>query len=125
MYKKCLRLAGADVLDFKYFGSYQGDWYALVNYQNEKGWIHGAYGSCSGCDAFEMEFNDLDYDHFPYDSCEEKCLTCEENKKRMTEFGKQYLSYILTQEEAEAKASENLEWDHDAEEMVEFIKSHK
>ena len=44
------------------------------------------------------------------------------SKKRMVEFGKQYLDNIMSQEEAEEKASENLDWDMDAQEMLNFIR---
>lgn len=56
-YKMCLEKAGAEVLDFKHFGSYQGTWMAFVNYGGKKGIVEGSYGSCSGCDAFEAEFD--------------------------------------------------------------------
>ena len=52
----CLEKAGANVLDFEEFGSYQGEWLAFVEYKGEKGIVQGSYGSCSGCDAFEAEF---------------------------------------------------------------------
>lgn len=61
-YQQCLELAGAKILNFAEFGSYQGDWLAFVEYKGEKGIIHGYYGSCSGCDAYLAEF---DYDEIP------------------------------------------------------------
>lgn len=51
-YHEALEAAGYEVKAMKYFGSYQGDWLAVT----DKGVIHGWYGSCSGCDAFEAEF---------------------------------------------------------------------
>lgn len=79
-YKKCLELAGAEVIVFQYFGSYQGDWWAKVRYNGQMGWVNGSFGSCSACDAFEFEFGD--YGHtgidgdwhscfFLYDDCEQ------------------------------------------------------
>ncbi len=56
-YQSCLEKAGAKVFDFKEFGSYQGDWLAFVEYNGEKGIVKGSYGSCSGCDAFQAEFD--------------------------------------------------------------------
>ena len=38
-YKNALKAAGAKVIEFKYFGSYQGDWVALVEYKGERGWV--------------------------------------------------------------------------------------
>jgi len=44
-YQIALEAAGAKILAFKEFGSYQGDWWAKVTYKNEMGWIKGCYGS--------------------------------------------------------------------------------
>lgn len=134
-YKESLEAAGANVLQFETFGSYQGDWWAKVVYNGQTGWIYGSYGSCSGCDAFEAEVGYLDrpierdgkyyadnwhmgneipkedYDHL-----------LQEVNKKLANFGHPYLNDMLTQEEAEAKASENIEWDMDAEAAVKFIR---
>ena len=48
-YCQALEAAGAKILQFKSFGSYQGDWWAKVEYNGEIGWVAGSYGSCSGC----------------------------------------------------------------------------
>ena len=133
-YKKALEAAGAEVLCFEQFGSYQGDWWAKVTYQNQTGWIHGWYGSCSECDAFEAEFGYISHEHQDDDYYNpfwndqgfiEDCDECQKLKQRFVEFGENYLDNILTQEEAEQKASENLEWDYDAKEMVDFIVANK
>jgi len=92
MYEKCLQLAGAKVTAFEKFGSYQGNWWAKVKYKGKTGWITRAFGSCSVCDAFEAEF------------------------------GKGLLEDIISQEEAEKKASENLFWDMGARKMLDFIR---
>lgn len=130
-YKGCMELAGATVHLFKEFGSYQGDWWAKVTYGSSTGWIKGSYGSCSGCDAFQSEFDCESHDHDGgiYVSMYElstyynkNCEKCVELKGRLIKFGEGYLSYIYTQEEAEKEASRNMEWDSDAEEMLKFIK---
>ena len=130
-YKEALEAAGAKVHAFEEFGSYQGDWWAKVTYQDNTGWIRGSYGSCSGCDAFEAEFGWRDRgrcEEHEWDSDEERknCEACEVKKKefdiRFSKFGAEYLDGIKTQENAEAVASENLDWDCDAEKMVKFIK---
>lgn len=54
-YESALIAAGCNVVEFEQFGSYQGDWYAMVEFEGEKGVITGCYGSCSYCDAFEGE----------------------------------------------------------------------
>jgi len=109
-YELALGAAGAEVLEFETFGSYQGDWWAYVRYKNKHGWVTGSFGSCSGCDAFEAEFGWSDNDKPDY-------------LDRMKEFGLTYLDPLLTQEEAESEAARNLEWDHEAKEMLEFIKT--
>jgi len=130
-YQETLKMAGAEVLTFKKFGSYQGDWWAKVNYQGETGWVHGSFGSCSGCDAFEAEFwaeghyeDEENYEGYhDYYDLKDGCVKCNELRVKLIEFGKGYLDGIINQEDAERIASENLEWDMDAQEMVDFIKS--
>lgn len=128
-YKDAIEAAGASVIEFERFGSYQGDWWAKTNL----GWIHGSYGSCSGCDAFEGEFG------YGCENCEEHqysskyeckgCSECEksaaEYKRRLADFGRGYLDGAMTHAKALEVASENLEWDLEAEEMVKFIKEHE
>jgi len=128
-YKLALKEAGAEILAFESFGSYQGEWWAKVIWNGETGWVNGSYGSCSGCDAYQSEFG------FINEECEahrydyqETCPDCVEVKaaiqQRIINFGKTYLEdMLLTQEEAEKKASANIEWDTDAVPMLEWIKS--
>ena len=103
-YEQAIEANGVEIYDIKYFGSYQGDWWAYTNI----GFIYGCYGSCSGCDAFQAEFG-----------------WEEPTKEKLKEFGKSYVECPYTYEEALEKASENLEWDYEAKEMVEWIKSKK
>lgn len=124
-YREALEAAGATVEAFNEFGSYQGDWWAKTS----KGWIHGEYGSCSGCDAFEAEFGSRDEgcDEHAYDS-QSDCADCQlklsTRQDRLIAFGRGYLDNPLTQEEAEKAAAQNIEWDLDATEMVEWLKAH-
>ena len=126
-YNQALEAAGAEVLLFQYFGSYQGDWYALVNYQGTKQWVHGSYGSCSYCDAFDGEFDYTDpyCEEHMYGDKVEDCADCKGKadvyQKKLAEFGASYLGNTMTQEEAEAYASRNLEWDSEAPEMLKFL----
>lgn len=103
-YEGSLKMAGAEVHAFQEFGDYQGTWWAKVTYKGKTGWISGSYGSCSGCDAFQAEF---DYG--------------QGHPSELAKFGEGYLDPIMTQEEALKEASENLSWDHEAEEVVKFI----
>lgn len=106
-YRKALEAAGAEIHEFKEFGSYQGDWWAKVKFKGKSGWVRGSYGSCSGCDAFQAEFE------------------CDDNPSaaQLKRFGLQYLDDVLTQEEAVKEASEHIDWDGEAQAMVDFIKS--
>ena len=78
-YCEAMEFAGAEVLEYQSFGSYQGDWFAKVLFEGKIGWVHGSYGSCSHCDAFESEF---DYDRGPecsehrYEDGSEGCEHC-------------------------------------------------
>lgn len=121
-YKDLLVLAGATVKKFKRFGSYQGDWYALVDFRGRTGWVRGSYGSCSGCDAIkaEFEFHGEDY-HAPFDK--KDCEVCKTQEVRAKGLGEEYLDDIMTQEQAEILASENIEWDTD--EPLIFVKKHR
>lgn len=108
-YEEALGAAGATVIDFKEFGSYQGDWWALVRFNGQVGFVTGSYGSCSGCDAFQAEMGYGD----------------ERTPEKMRAFGMRYLVDGLTDyDKALKEASRNIEWDHDAEEMVTWVKTH-
>src|SRR6185312_7049306 len=86
-YQEAMEAAGAVVHAYEEFGDYQGSWYAKVTYQGETGWVEGAYGSCSGCDAFEAEFG---YSYEP-----------EENdyQDRLKLFGESYLTVVMPHEQ--------------------------
>ena len=106
-YKTCLEKAGANVLDYKEFGSYQGDWLAFVEYMGQKGIVTGSYGSCSGCDAFEAEFRFKNSEPEEYEgryykngyiwdednecSVEEFEISKQEYDNKLAEFGRRYL----------------------------------
>lgn len=108
-YEAALWATGVKVLGYETFGSYQGDWWAKVEFPNHQvGFIHDYYGSCSGCDAFEAEFGWKDDESPAY-------------LHRLKDFGRGYLSDINTFDQAIEKASENLKWDHDAQAMVDWL----
>ena len=129
-YEKALEAAGATIHAFESFGSYQGDWWALVTAGGVTGWVSGSFGSCSGCDAFEAEFGYAD------DKCSEHeyskdCPTCEpckakavEFQSRLASFGGGYLDSLMSQDEAEKRAAQSLEWDGDAQQMLDWVKAH-
>lgn len=119
-YEGALEAAGAVVEEFKFFGSYQGNWWARVVYEGQRGWVRGSYGSCSGCDALQGTF-DYDFgDEYKWDDEWSKRVrkTDEEiagEREQFAEFGRGYLD-LMTQAEAEKHASADLEWDMEAHE---------
>jgi len=108
-YQEALEAAGAKVLEYEYFGDYQGTWIALVDYNGQRGFVEGSFGSCSGCDAFQAEFDYDDYEKEDY-------------QQRLSDFGKGYLDPLLTFDQMIKSASTNIEWDYDAKEMLEWVK---
>jgi hypothetical protein len=126
-YEKALEAAGATLHAFESFGSYQGDWWADVTHNGVRGFVHGSFGSCSHCDAFEAEF-----DHGERDACDvhrydskPECLGCRERKaeydKKLADFGAGYLDNVMTAEDAIKSASEYIEWDSEAPAVVAWL----
>ena len=110
-YMESLEMAGAKVLSFKEFGSYQGTWLAIVEFNGEKGIVEGSYGSCSGCDAFEAEFGCYDSPVFQdgvyyktgrtwdeEDECSQEVYNSELkiHQKKISDFGMGYLRDLYT-----------------------------
>ena len=134
-YGQSLEAAGATVLKFKEFGDYQGTWWALVEYEGGKRWVNGSYGSCSGCDSFQAEFDYLNHDCLKetyynpiWSGFIDGCETCESTKQKLIAFGKQYLdNYWFSQEEAENHMVKRMEgWkDKEDEEILEFLKNNR
>lgn len=107
-YEGALKAAGAKVICMEYFGSYQGDWFAAVEYKDKRFFLHAPYGSCSGCDNYEGTFR--------YSNADPVLLK---------EFGESYLEDEFTYDKALEIASKNIDWDDNAPTMVSWIKSHK
>ena len=121
-YKEALEAAGANVLAYEEFGSYQGDWLAKVSYQGETFWLRDYYGSCTGCDAFEADIGMITDDDGNY-------IWEDDHPKRVAAiaaFGARYLEpqERLTFDQVMEKAAENVGWDDDAGKMVQFVKDH-
>lgn len=107
-YDKALEAAGAEIILFEMFGSYQGDWWAKVKHNGVIGWVHGSFGSCTGCDAFEAEFG--------YDDDEDS----PDFQKRLVDFGNTYMNPLYTQKQAEEIAEKE---SYGEQEQIEFIKT--
>jgi len=108
-YHESLVAAGAVVLEFEEFGSYQGDWLAVVDYNGERGLVWGRYGSCDHCDAFQGEF-DWDADGAP------------DYSERLAVFGKDYLEDLHTSRELREHFEKDAEWDGEAQDVLEFLR---
>ena len=133
-YEKALLAAGAEVLAYKSFGSYQGDWYCIAKVEGRVKIVHGSYGSCSHCDAFENEFGygarDMCDEHYYSrfgSKTEDPCEACKRAKEtydaKLIEFGKTYLD-LCSQETPEAyirSVKERLDWDTDSQEIIDWL----
>lgn len=136
-YSSALRAAGADVIDFKQIGSYQGTWGAIVDFQGQRSLVTGYYGSCSGCDAFEAQFG-YTYSECPVfventgkyysDWSHEEEITKEaydaindKQEKELAEFGMSYLRYPMSKDDVVKRIqyyddNDTGEWSFDSEE---------
>ena len=128
-YCAALIAAGATVHSFETFGDYQGSWWAKVTYKSETGFTNGCFGSCSGCDAFMNEFDDIK------EKCDiwwrsilhpTDCAECKELKTNYDNlvgtFGKQYLEdVLLTYDKAIEISSKNLDWDDEQQKIVDKV----
>lgn len=129
-YEGALAAAGAEVLAFQQFGSYQGEWWAKVRYKREIGWVQGYYGSCSGCDALQGSIDT--YDRFCaahwYDRGNSSCDDCRAAlatwEQAYADFGRSLIEPLYSQDEALVEAGTHIDWDSDAQKMVDFITQH-
>lgn len=116
-YHFCLEFAGIKVLAFEKFGSYQGDWLALVKVNNKLGFIKDHYGSCDGCDAFQGE---VSY-HFEKKTGDPQGYKAQD----LINFGNRYKDNILTYEKTLSEVSKYKAWDSEALMMIKWVESHK
>lgn len=133
-YSDALVAGGCEVLEYESFGSYQGDWWAVVLHDGVTKLIHGYFGSCSGCDAIQAEFDYVSHDHYVdglrqyfYDfnikAVDMTCAQCLDIGTRFIAFGKQYVDDAFTPEEAVKAATQYSSWDSDAQEVIKWLKS--
>ena len=109
-YQKALEAAGAYVLVFESFGDWQGSWVALVIYEGKRGWVQGAFGSCSYCDAFQSEFGwDSDF-------------VCEGMEDRLAQFGRTYLNDIQTTKQVLQHYDPHADWDDESASAAEWVR---
>lgn len=134
-YAYAIKKAGAEVHIFGEFGDYQGTWCAKVTYQNITGWVIGSYGSCSGCDTFEAEFEYSSHYHenddneclvswYDLDDFDVNCEKCLELEERLIRFGMHYIIAMMTQEEAERSLGQHVAYSLEDQEALLFIKNY-
>ena len=137
-YIEAIEAAGYAVRDYKEFGSYQGTWIAILENGN---FIEGSYGSCSGCDAFQAEFDyydtpsEIDGKYYKTgrtwdedDECtKEEYIEClEKYKNKLSDFGKSYTDSTETKEEIVARYKRKCEGDYvwdDDKEILEWLEA--
>ena len=103
-YQSALEAAGAKVLAFEQFGSYQGEWLAKVESAGETFYVQGSYGSCSGLlMPFESEFgygegkcDEHSYSDAP--DCPDCLVKKAEYQIRLAAFGMKYFDDRYTKE---------------------------
>ena len=109
-YEQALEAAGARVLAFQEFGDWQGSWLALVEYQGQRGWVQGSYGSCDYCDAFQSEFSwDSDF-------------ACQDVQERLAQFGRDYLDDLQSTEQVLRQYDADSSWDSESEDAAFWIR---
>lgn len=109
-YEELLKEICEEVYCFKEFGTYQGDWWAKVKYKGKKVWIHGWFGSCSGCDWILGRY----CREYSRDEIKESFI-CDYLEDGM----------FFSQEEAEKEALKDIEWDLEAQDLLDFIKKYR
>lgn len=130
-YASALEAAGAKVVGFKEFGSYQGEWWAAVIVNGKRRFINGSYGSCSGCDSFEAEFGwseghcSAHYREEDQKGCAACKALAKKHEVKLAGFGAPYLESDYTRKDAIKAAGEHITWDSAAEEMVNWIQAFK
>ena len=109
-YQRALEAAGARVLAFEHFGDWQGSWVALVEYQGQRGWVQGSFGSCDYCDAFQSQFSwDSDF-------------TCQDVQEQLAQFGRTYLDDLQTTEQILRQYDADADWDEESEAVAFWIR---
>lgn len=125
-YDTALEFAGATVHVYESFGSYQGQWWALVTYEGKTGWVTGGYGSCSGCDAIQGHAWSHEHEHadgflvrqWSLEHLRDDCADCRALRAEIVDFGREYLGEIMSHEAALREASEQWESPERVAEMI-------
>jgi hypothetical protein len=107
-YQAALEQAGAQVLVFEQFGDWQGSWVALVDYQGERGWVQGSFGSCSHCDAFQADFG--------WDAEDE-----DDYEERLADFGRSYLGALQSSAALFEQFDQDADWDLESAQAAAYI----
>ena len=120
-YVRALWACGLKVVSSFRTKDYQGTWWALVEFPNgERYFVRDEFGSCSVCDPYLSEFERwTSPETGEYEDFQER----PDYLHRLAAFGRQYVANCMTESQALEEASKNIDWDMDAQESVDWIKS--
>jgi len=127
-YIEAMERAGAAVKDSEYFGSYQGEILAHVEYDGLDGFVAVSYGSCSGCDWYEAEvpYQRGCYEH-RYDERPDTCDDCARVQANIdsiiVKIGESILDGIMSADAMIAELSKRAEWDSEARGMIAWVQA--
>jgi len=120
-YDDLLRFGGAKVLAYEAFGSYQGDWIAKVRIKFRVKWIHGGFGSCSGCDAIQSETEHCSHHWEQFKNDCDKCQECVQGLKRLAA---EYIAEATTFDDVFKEISKH-DWDSETPKMVKWMEANR
>jgi len=129
-YDEALKLAGAQVISYRRFGSPTGHWWAKVRWRGDDAWAHGVFGACPQCDVIDSEIGEFYHRHQGVEKrvdgrlgdLHEDCERCREMSRRMLRIGREHLDNLLTQDEAELLAAKGSASPKIREQMVGWVR---
>lgn len=120
-YVNLFRLAGKQVVDSFYVGTYSGEWIVKLE---DGTFYRGNFGSCSYCDTLQSMRADHPYmddcDGFDFDSPNLNCPECASLEKRLIDYANSFEP--LTKEELIGMFSPRSEWDSEADEILSWLR---
>ena len=92
-HEEIMERQGFEILDWETFGSYQGDYAAIVKKDGKVGFVVIGYGSCSGCDSLEaikpFALEEPEHSEYDFDD-EEDSEMYDDKKEKYTNLLKSY-----------------------------------
>lgn len=132
-YDEALKLAGAEVLAYNRFGSPTGHWWAKVDWQGRRAWVHGFFGVCPHCDVIESEIGEFYHRHDGMNrrvdgrvsDFQEGCESCQEMSRRLLRIAREHLDNMVDQADAEVLAANSPHRGVDRDEMTEWLRANR